>query len=306
MCGREWSLGVFEVLTRRSQSALEWSRRTVSPPVQPPRLFTIPPRQRLPVTRRLAIRARRVISIIFIRFRIRIRFRIIINVAHLLENTYTYPKHNNLSFKNTQRAELPNNERAQKQKARQNLNAMRLNMRALSSPLLSLSSSSSSSRKNNRATAKTPFSSSPRSFLPSRVTVLRTRNSTRQSSLSSFSVKASSSDEENKEIQVTLVDCFTSDVGKMTSETRKNAEESIMELENARFVSEKYLFANAEYIFFLFFERERGKYGFLEESGRRRLFVVCLFVFFLRVFCLFLASFSRVSYSGRVLFARCD
>ena len=177
-------------------------------------------------------------------------------------------------------------------------------MHALSSPLLSLSSSSSSSRKNNRATAKTPFSSSPRSFLPSRVTVLRTRNSTRQPS--SFSVKASSSNEENKEIQVTLVDCFTSDVGKMTSETRKNAEESIMELENARFVSEKYLFANAEYIFFLFFERERGKYGFLEESGRRRLLVVCLFVFFLRVFCLFLASFSRVSYSARLLFARYD
>lgn len=162
-------------------------------------------------------------------------------------------------------------------------------MRALSSPLLSLSSSSSSSsRKNDRATAKTRSSSSPRSFLqsPSRVTVLRRTNSTRTSS-SSFSVKASSSsNEENKEIQVTLVDCFTSDVGKMTSETRKNAEESIMELENARFVSEKYLFARTPKRTFSFcFSNERGKCGFLEESrGRRRVFVVCLFVFFLRVF----------------------
>ena len=187
---------------------------------------------------------------------------------------------------------------------------MHLSMHALSSPLLSLSSSSSSSsRKNDRATAKTGrSSSSPRSFLqsPSRVTVLRRTNSTRPlSSSSSFSVKASSSsNEENKEIQVTLVDCFTSDVGKMTSETRKNAEESIMELENARFVSEKYLFANAKaYIFFLFFERERKMWipGGISWSSSRfcRLFVCLLSS---RV----LASFSRVSYSGRVLFARCD
>ena len=133
-------------------------------------------------------------------------------------------------------------------------------MRALSSPLLSLSSSSSSSRKNDRATAKTRSSSSPRSFLqsPSRVTVLRRTNSTRPLSSSSFSVKASSSsNEENKEIQVTLVDCFTSDVGKMTSETRKNAEESIMELENARFVSEKYLRARTTRKHFLFVFRTR-------------------------------------------------
>ena len=194
-----------------------------------------------------------------------------------------------------------------KAKARQNLNAKYTSMRALSSPLLSLSSSSSSSRKNDRATAKTGrSSSSPRSFLqsPSRVTVLRRTNSTRTSS-SSFSVKASSSsNEENKEIQVTLVDCFTSDVGKMTSETRKNAEESIMELENARFVSEKYLFANAKaYIFFLFFERERKMWipGGISWSSSCfcRLFICLLSS---RV----LASFSRVSYSARSLFARYD
>ena len=191
---------------------------------------------------------------------------------------------------------------------------MHLSMHALSSPLLSLSSSSSSSsRKNDRATAKTGrSSSSPRSFLqsPSRVTVLRRTNSTRPpSSSSSFSVKASSSsNEENKEIQVTLVDCFTSDVGKMTSETRKNAEESIMELENARFVSEKYLRARTtrKHFLFVFRTREREMWipGGISWSSSscfcRRLFVS---VFFLRVLCLFLASFSRAS---RSLFARYD
>ena len=178
---------------------------------------------------------------------------------------------------------------------------MHLNMRALSSPLLSLSSSSSSSsRKNDRATAKTRSSSSPRSFLqsPSRVTVLRRTNSTRTSS-SSFSVKASSSsNEENKEIQVTLVDCFTSDVGKMTSETRKNAEESIMELENARFVSEKYLFARTPKRTFSFcFSNEREG----NVDSWRNLVVVV--VVFLSSVCFCLLS-SRVLFVFGVILAR--
>ena len=52
---------------------------------------------------------------------------------------------------------------------------------------------------------------------------------------------SSSNDEQDvKDVQITLVDCFVSnddenDREKMTSETRRNARESIMELENARF-----------------------------------------------------------------------
>ena len=52
---------------------------------------------------------------------------------------------------------------------------------------------------------------------------------------------SSSNDEQDvKDVQITLVDCFVSnadenDREKMTTETRRNARESIMELENARF-----------------------------------------------------------------------
>ena len=49
---------------------------------------------------------------------------------------------------------------------------------------------------------------------------------------------SSSNDEQDvKDVQITLVDCFAdeNDREKMTSETRRNARESIMELENARF-----------------------------------------------------------------------
>ena len=69
-CGQERPLGLFEVLTRNRQSALELSRRTRSAREQPPRMCTIPPRQQLPITIWLAIRGRRGI------FRIRIRIRI--------------------------------------------------------------------------------------------------------------------------------------------------------------------------------------------------------------------------------------
>ena len=52
---------------------------------------------------------------------------------------------------------------------------------------------------------------------------------------------SSNEDQEMKDVQITLVDCFVSNADdennreKMTSETRRNAQESIMELENARF-----------------------------------------------------------------------
>ena len=49
---------------------------------------------------------------------------------------------------------------------------------------------------------------------------------------------SSSNDEQDvKDVQITLVDCFAdeNDREKMTTETRRNARESIMELENARF-----------------------------------------------------------------------
>ena len=56
MGSQERPIRLFEVLTRNRQSALERRRRTKSAREQPPRMFTIPPRQQLSVTRRLAIR----------------------------------------------------------------------------------------------------------------------------------------------------------------------------------------------------------------------------------------------------------
>ena len=58
--GQVRQLGLFEVLARNSQSALELSGRSTSALVQTHRMFTIPPRQQLPITRRLVVRARRV------------------------------------------------------------------------------------------------------------------------------------------------------------------------------------------------------------------------------------------------------
>ena len=43
-------------------------------------------------------------------------------------------------------------------------------------------------------------------------------------------------DETMKDVQVTLVDCVASDGAKMTKETRRNAEGSIEEMDNCRFV----------------------------------------------------------------------
>ena len=59
-CSQVRPLGLFEVLTRNRQSALGLSGRSTSALVQTHRMFTIPPRQQLPITRRLVVRARRV------------------------------------------------------------------------------------------------------------------------------------------------------------------------------------------------------------------------------------------------------
>ena len=58
--GQVRPLRLFEVLARNSQSALELSGRSTSALVQTHRMCTIPPRQQLPITRRLVVRARRV------------------------------------------------------------------------------------------------------------------------------------------------------------------------------------------------------------------------------------------------------
>ena len=74
--GQEWPFRLFEVLTRNRQSALELCGRSRRAPLQPPRMFTIPPRQELSSPNWLAIRARRVTRA-RIRIRIRIRIRLI-------------------------------------------------------------------------------------------------------------------------------------------------------------------------------------------------------------------------------------
>ena len=62
----------------------------------------------------------------------------------------------------------------------------------------------------------------------------------------STSVRASkdetteNTDETMKDVQVTLVDCVASDGAKMTKETRRNAEGSIEEMDNCRFVRHRF------------------------------------------------------------------
>ena len=60
VCGRARPLGLFEILTRNRQSALELSGRSRSAQEQPPRMCTIPPRQQLSSPTWLAIRRWRV------------------------------------------------------------------------------------------------------------------------------------------------------------------------------------------------------------------------------------------------------
>ena len=63
-CSQVRPLGLFEVLARNRQSALEQRSGTLRAREQPNRLRTIPPRQRLSNTTRLAIRTRRVIRVV--------------------------------------------------------------------------------------------------------------------------------------------------------------------------------------------------------------------------------------------------
>ena len=63
VCSQERPLGLFEVLARNRQSALGLCGRTLGAQEKPNRMFTIPPRQRLPFTRWLAIRKWRVTRI---------------------------------------------------------------------------------------------------------------------------------------------------------------------------------------------------------------------------------------------------
>ena len=72
MGGQVRQLGLFEVLTRNRQSAVERGRRTSSALLQTLRMCTIPPRQQLSSPTRLAIR--------------------IWNFTHLVINTHTHTK----------------------------------------------------------------------------------------------------------------------------------------------------------------------------------------------------------------------
>ena len=65
-CGHERPLRLFEVLARNRQSAVGLSGRTIRAREQPPRMFTIPPRQQLSFTTRLAIRTWRAAHIVII------------------------------------------------------------------------------------------------------------------------------------------------------------------------------------------------------------------------------------------------
>ena len=72
VCGRERSLRLCEVLTRNRQSAVGLLGRILGKQEQPPRMFTIPPRQQLSSPTRLAIRGR--------------------NFTHLIINTHTHTR----------------------------------------------------------------------------------------------------------------------------------------------------------------------------------------------------------------------
>ena len=77
-CGQVRPLGLFEVLTRNRQSALGRGRPyTLRTQEQPPRMCTIPPRQRLSSPNWLAIRTWRVT-------RVRIRIRIVIIIIIII------------------------------------------------------------------------------------------------------------------------------------------------------------------------------------------------------------------------------
>ena len=76
-CGHERPLRLFEVLARNRQSAVGLSGRTLRAREQPPRVFTIPPRQQLSFTTRLAIRTWRAAHIVII-------------IIYIILNTHTF------------------------------------------------------------------------------------------------------------------------------------------------------------------------------------------------------------------------
>ena len=75
--GQVRPLRLFEVLARNSQSALGRFGGILRAREQPPRVFTIPPRQRLPFTTRLAIRTWRAAHIVII-------------IIYIILNTHTF------------------------------------------------------------------------------------------------------------------------------------------------------------------------------------------------------------------------
>ena len=100
VCGPERSLRLFEVLTRNRQMAVVRRGRTRSAREQPHRLCTIPPRQQLSITRRLAIRRWRV-TYRGVRMGIRIRMRIRIKLNVITRPAHTYAHQKITSKRNT-------------------------------------------------------------------------------------------------------------------------------------------------------------------------------------------------------------
>ena len=69
---------------------------------------------------------------------------------------------------------------------------------------------------------------------------LSTKSVLRASSSKDETTTTEKNDETMKDVQVTLVDCVASDGAKMTKETRRNAEGSIEEMDNCRFVRHRF------------------------------------------------------------------
>ena len=67
-----------------------------------------------------------------------------------------------------------------------------------------------------------------------------TKSVLRASSKDETTTTEKNNDETMKDVQVTLVDCVASDGAKMTKETRRNAEGSIEEMDNCRFVRHRF------------------------------------------------------------------
>ena len=102
--GRVRPLRLFEVLARNRQSALGQLRRTSSAREQPPRLFTIPPRQQLSFTKRLAIRRRstthaRVVVVVIIIIIIVIIIIVVEKQTQTREETFVLKNASKISLK---------------------------------------------------------------------------------------------------------------------------------------------------------------------------------------------------------------